>query len=230
MTLELITLGELSLTRAGKPLPLPASKRTQALLAYLAVTGQVYQRDQLCEMFWALPDDPRAALRWSVGELQKLFNGDGVERLVADDETLSLKAPDLSIDIHRFALQIEDPDVSAEALMEMSQSLQQSFLSGLDLTDQLRYQNWLTGRRQAIKKWRIRLLSLLARHRQLNPEQQLHWARTWEQLDGYNTDAADRLLTLLDAQGKERELVAWRNRFAERFRHAGIAWNDRGYL
>lgn len=230
MTLKLNTLGELSLIRAGKPLPLPASKRARALLAYLAVTGQAHRRDSLCEMFWSLPDDPRAALRWSLSELQKLLNEAGSERLAADDETLALRAADIDIDIHRFALQIDDPDVSAQVLTDINQSLQQTFLAGLELTDQLRYQNWLTARRQVIRKWRIRLLSLLARHRQLDPEQQLHWARAWEQLDGYNTAAADRLLTLLNAQGEERELVAWRDRFAERFRHAGIAWNPRGYL
>ena len=57
--LSLRVLGRIELARDGAALSLPQSKKTRALLAYLAVTGRPHSRDKLCEMFWDLPDDPR---------------------------------------------------------------------------------------------------------------------------------------------------------------------------
>ncbi len=49
---------------------LPASKKTRALLAYLAVTARPHRRDQLCTMFWGVPDDARSWEHiWRVGDL-----------------------------------------------------------------------------------------------------------------------------------------------------------------
>lgn len=61
--LSLRLLGDIELARGGKPLTLPASKKTRALLAYLAVTAKAHRRERLCTLFWDVPDDPRGALR-----------------------------------------------------------------------------------------------------------------------------------------------------------------------
>ena len=61
--LQISVLGELTVALDGKPVPLPTSKKTRALLAYLAVVGRPLRRDHLCELLWEAPDDPRAALR-----------------------------------------------------------------------------------------------------------------------------------------------------------------------
>ena len=59
-------LGELQVTRAGGVVPLPASKRTRALLGYLVATGDPQFRQTLCDLLWDGPDDPRGSLRWSL--------------------------------------------------------------------------------------------------------------------------------------------------------------------
>jgi pimeloyl-ACP methyl ester carboxylesterase len=56
----------MSVVRAGSPVALPQSKRARALLAYLRADGRRHRRERLCAMLWELPDDPRAALRWSL--------------------------------------------------------------------------------------------------------------------------------------------------------------------
>jgi hypothetical protein len=61
--LEIGVLGELRVARDGKPVPLPRSKETRALLAYLVVSGRPQRRERLCDLFWEVPDDPRGALR-----------------------------------------------------------------------------------------------------------------------------------------------------------------------
>ena len=63
-TLELKFLGEFGVLRDGRPLPLPPSKKTRALLAYLSMNAGRQRREHLCELLWEIPDDPRGSLRW----------------------------------------------------------------------------------------------------------------------------------------------------------------------
>lgn len=226
MKLFVKTLGELSISWDDQIQKLPSSKRTRALLAYLVMTGRPHRRERLCEVFWKLPDDPRGALRWSLSKIRGLVNDAKVERLAADRERVSLIADDIEIDVRSLASQIETPNVPAIVLKEMSLQLQEPLLDGLDLADQELYQQWLSNERLAVKKLRIKVLSLLAQHPSLDQVEQLHWARSWEALDSYNTNAANRLLALLDALGFEQERLTLSERFAERFIKAGIAWHN----
>src|SRR5262245_48585801 len=66
--LEVRVLGEFAVRRNGEDVALPPSRKTRALLAYLAVVGRPQRRERLCQMFWARPDDPRGALRWSLSK------------------------------------------------------------------------------------------------------------------------------------------------------------------
>ena len=61
--LEIRVLGGLEVVQDGVPAPLPPSRKTRALLAYLALTGGRHRREQLCETFWDVPDDPRGCSR-----------------------------------------------------------------------------------------------------------------------------------------------------------------------
>src|SRR4051794_41975352 len=74
--LQIKVLGELAVLREGREIVLPASKKTRALLAYLAVTNRRQRRDHLCQMFWEVPDDPRASLRWSLSKLRRAIETD----------------------------------------------------------------------------------------------------------------------------------------------------------
>ena len=78
---DLRLLGELEVSRAGRKVPLPASKKTRALLGYLVANAGPHLRERLCDLLWQGPDDPRAALRWSLTKLRALFDED---RIVAD--------------------------------------------------------------------------------------------------------------------------------------------------
>ena len=48
---------------------------------YLILTGRRYRRKRLCNLFWDLPDDPRASLRWSLSRLRSLVDEPGCERI-----------------------------------------------------------------------------------------------------------------------------------------------------
>ena len=72
--LEIKVLGGLEVIRDGAPAPLPRSRKTRALLGYLALTRSPQRREQLCDMFWEVPDDPRGALRWSLSKIRPLVD------------------------------------------------------------------------------------------------------------------------------------------------------------
>ncbi|WP_245420430.1 MULTISPECIES: alpha/beta hydrolase [unclassified Mesorhizobium] len=88
--LELRVLGNFEVARGGELLDLPPSRKTRALLAYLAVTARSHQRERLCEIFWDVPDDPRGALRWSLSKIRQVL-GDSESALAADRNAVSLK-------------------------------------------------------------------------------------------------------------------------------------------
>src|SRR5215203_3133682 len=109
--LQISVLGELRVALDGNPVPLPASKKTRALLAYLAVVGRPLRRDHLCELLWEAPDDPRAALRWSLHKIRRIVNGDGQERLTADNNRVFLDPQTIELDFRpTFRLRPSDLD------------------------------------------------------------------------------------------------------------------------
>jgi len=96
LTIQL--LGAMRVLRGGEPIPLPASRKTRALLAYLALTGREHSRDRLCSLLWPDVDDPRGALRWSLSRLRPVACADGRDRLVATRETVRFDAHGADVD------------------------------------------------------------------------------------------------------------------------------------
>src|SRR5258708_33773837 len=90
-------LGSLAVLRDGTRMQLPPSKKTRALLAYLAVTARPHSRDRLCALLWTVPDDPRAALRWSLTRVRPLLDEHDCRRIVADRDNVGLDH--VSVDI-----------------------------------------------------------------------------------------------------------------------------------
>src|SRR5471030_798261 len=97
--LEIRLLGEPQVLRDGHAVPLPASKKSRALLAYLAASGRAHLREKLCELLWDGPDDPRAALRWSLTKLRPLVE----PHLVAGREHVELQCDGALVDLHRLS-------------------------------------------------------------------------------------------------------------------------------
>src|SRR6516162_3945993 len=94
--LQIRLLGELEVVREGRAQALPASKKTRALLGYLAATGRPALRERLCELLWEGPDDPRAALRWSLTKIRPLLDE---KRLAADRERVAFEACGAVVDL-----------------------------------------------------------------------------------------------------------------------------------
>src|SRR5262249_28816836 len=147
--MQVSVLGRFRVRRDGSSVELPPSKKTRALLAYLAVTTRPHSRDRLCGMFWPIPDDPRAALRWSLSRLRPLLDEHGCRRIIADRDTVGLDLTSITVDLLslRSACRNGFDSISTEALGEAAQALEGEFLEGLDLSDCQEFANWCTAER-----------------------------------------------------------------------------------
>jgi len=149
--LEIRLVGDVSVRRGGVALALPASKKTRALLGYLAVTGRPQRRDRLCALLWDGPDDPRAALRWSLTKLRPVLDEADVARLVADRDHVELVAHGAAIDVAtiRAAVPGGAPGAIARAttaeLAAAAPLIRGDLLEGLDLRDCYRWDEWCRG-------------------------------------------------------------------------------------
>src|ERR1700676_2403641 len=95
---EIRLLGDPRLIRDGEELALPASKKTRALLFYLASTGSRHRRDALCDLLWDGPNDPRAELRWSLSKIRSAFGDDTRFPISADRERIGLDVTRIKVD------------------------------------------------------------------------------------------------------------------------------------
>ena len=110
--LEIKVFGELEVRRGKRVVALPASKKSRALLAYLVVTERPHLREALCDLLWIGPDDPRAALRWSLTKIRGVVD----TRLLADRERVSFE-PGSSTTVDLVTAQaLVAPDVSTASI------------------------------------------------------------------------------------------------------------------
>jgi len=200
-------LGNLAVVRERTRMQLPPSKKTRALLAYLAVTARPHSRARLCAMFWAVPDDPRAALRWSLSRLRPLVDEDDCRRIVADREQVGFDLDRVTVDILslRGVARNGADSISTDALRQATEALEGDFLEGLDLPDCQEFQSWCLGEREETRRLRVRLLTALVTRLEGVPDEALPHARALSLLEPANEAAQATLLRLLRAAGRWRE-------------------------
>ncbi len=132
MTLDISLLGSPLVRRNGETLALPGH-RPLALLAYLLTTSKPQRREHLVDLLFDRPNDPRAALRWT---MSKLSDALGAEYIQADRETISFNfASDYRLDTVAFTAG------------DLSQ-YRGDFLEGLRLRDALQFEEWLLVQRE----------------------------------------------------------------------------------
>jgi pimeloyl-ACP methyl ester carboxylesterase/DNA-binding SARP family transcriptional activator len=207
--LQLLVLGQMSVVRAGSPLALPQSKRARALLAYLALTGRRHRRERLCTMLWELPDDPRAALRWSLSRLRPLVDLPERARLLADRDSVGLDRAGIEIDLIalRSALAAGLDGLPTDRLIALAAACRGQFLEGLELPDCPEFQAWCVAERDDAQRLQGRVLAALVDRLAATPERALPYARQWTEIEPANPQAQDRLAALLRAADRQRGVV-----------------------
>jgi DNA-binding SARP family transcriptional activator len=163
-SLQIKVLGELVVLRDAQQIVLPPSKKTRALLAYLAVVNRRQRRDHLCQMFWDAPDDPSASLRWSLTKLRRVINEDGDGACLKTDlSSVLLDTDRLDVDLLRVA-HITAKDVRAlgtSALETLAAGFRGRFLEGLELPRCPVFEAWRIFHADALDRTRSLILQTL---------------------------------------------------------------------
>jgi DNA-binding SARP family transcriptional activator len=220
-------LGGLRVERDGTALALPPSKRTRALLAYLATTGRAHARSHLCDLLWDGPDDPRAELRWSMTKLRPVVDAiDAPAVLEADREQVGLRSDAFAIDLAPLRLLVGGrlEAIEDHALETSVTALEGEFLAGLELPGCHRFHQWCMAERETWSRLRLGLLAELVRRLADRPERALPHARTWVGVDPYGEPAHAALLRCLLSLGRPRDAQAHARQVEASFaRELGVA-------
>jgi DNA-binding SARP family transcriptional activator len=197
--LEIRLLGEPQVLRDGHAVPLPASRKSRALLAYLAVTGRPHLRERLCELLWDGPDDPRAALRWSLAKLRPIV----APHLAAGRDHVEFRADGATVDTNRLCT---PKNAKLDLLTKCESLFRGEFAEGLDLPACFRFQQWCAGERERFRQQHVAILTELT-DRMATNENALAFARRRVQIDPFNEQAHAALIRLLGSLGHRQEAV-----------------------
>jgi DNA-binding SARP family transcriptional activator len=207
VVLTIRLLGEIEIIRDGSVQPLPPSKKTRALLAYLALTGRSHRRERLCSLFWDIPHDPRGALRWSLSRLRPLVDEPHRPHIVADRDTVGFDVGDAEIDVLvvRDALRAGPEDLDTAALEALAGRFHGELLEGQDLPDLHDFQAWCVAEREDARRLQAQLLTALIERLADRPEAALEHARRLVQIEPYALPPRLTQLRLLVAAGRRSE-------------------------
>ena len=159
MTLQIDLFGKFSVrTASGEPLAIAGAK-TQALIAFLAMTSEMPpRRERLVAMFWGdrFPDQARQRLRQAVAKLKRIFDSAGApDALTADVERVGLNTDTVKVDVESFFALAADtsPQTTTAAISLLKGPLLDGFYG-----QQAEFEDWLASERQRIAEVASRVM------------------------------------------------------------------------
>jgi pimeloyl-ACP methyl ester carboxylesterase/DNA-binding SARP family transcriptional activator len=217
--LDLSLIGEIAVTNGSEQVVLPASKKTRALLVYLAATGKEQRRERLCQLFWDVPDDPKGALRWSLSKLRHAVDGRDVTRLVANRETVRLSLDHARCDLFEL---VELADASDIPSLEQAAQHAGEFAPGLDLRGCEEFESWLLAMREDVRQLQLRVRHKLVEALADEPGRALVYARQIVESDPLDETAWEVLIDTLAQAGRHDEADSQRSVASRTLEAAGI--------
>jgi len=190
---KLFLLGHPRLEREQQALALPR-RRAMALLAYLAATRRIHDRDTLVNLLY--PDlestTGRAELRRILSALKAVLSDDV---LIIHRETVAL-GQGLWSDVKAFDEALKT-DTTA-SLTEAIALYADGFMTGFSLPDSVAFDDWQFEQRESLRLHMIRALRRLVDHHseQRDFETAITLARRWLAQDTYDENAYRTLMRL----------------------------------
>lgn len=203
-------LGELQVWDGETAVALPPSRKTRALLAYLAATARPQRRERLCGLFWDVPDDPRGALRWSLSKLRAILDRDGAPVVVADRNEAGLALEPTQVDLLavRAALRDGVAGTATQILEGLAARFRGPFLADLEAPQNPELQAWIVAMREETRRLQADILYTLDDRYAADAERALPYTRELVQLDPWADEAWARLIQRLNALGRRQEAEA----------------------
>ena len=214
--LEFLFLGAPRLIRDGLTIQVD-TRKSVALLAYLAFTGQSHRRDTLAGLLWPdyEPENARGALRRTLSTLNKALGGEGLlitrEEIGIDPQAHVVC--DL-LEFHHLLRQArthahtQNPCPVCVGWLERAASLVRGeFLAGFTLRDSLEFDDWLFEFAAQVDRDFSDVLERLAQAYTLlgRLEEAIQAARRLLDLDHINEEAHRRLMRLYAQSGQRNE-------------------------
>src|SRR5262245_48825969 len=154
---------------SGPPLRL-RTRKTQALLAYLASPpGQAHSREKLASLLWGDQSQPqaRSRLRGSLFVLRRVLGSATPPCLALGSETVALNIDAVDVDAVTFARLVEGGN--PEALARAVDLYRGDFLEGFAFRGAL-FEDWLMDERERLRELAVEVLAkLLAHQRSAGP-------------------------------------------------------------
>ncbi len=204
--LALKFIGEFEVVLNGVVMDLPPSKKTRALLAYLALNNRSFRREQICDLLWELPDDPRGSLRWSLSKIRRMVDDQDVHRIVADRTNVGFDGSETTIDVNQLAeAAVDVASLSQEDLESSVEQFCGQLLPDLELVDLHEFNAWCVALREQVTQAQVKLLEALIERTPNDPQRVLPHARLLVDLVPYDQEAHISLVRLLKSLGRVDE-------------------------
>ena len=220
--LEIQMLGPLRLSRRGRPVALPPSRKVRALLAYLALAPKPVARGPLRELLWDVPNDPRGELRWCLSKIRGLLDERACRRVHTHGDTVQLDLSQCRVDVLDVlrAAEAGIETLSLEQLGALAASFDGEFLESLAIDDSPVFTAWLTAQRRRLRSCRTAVLEQLVTR---GPDDQaLVYLDTWLELAPFDQRAHECLFKALARRGEIREAEAHLTTTIDLFEREGL--------
>ncbi|MGC4024002.1 MAG: transcriptional regulator [Mesorhizobium sp.] len=217
-------VGSFAVLRDGAAVALPQSRKLRTLLGYLAITGRPVTRERLCELFWPIPNDPRAELRWTLSKLRNVLEFDGKRRIITAEDCVSLDISDCSVD----ALQMLESQKQGVTSLQLAQlndlvlSCSGEFLQGQDIDHSAEFDHWLLGCRAELRSIYLCALAELCTRTPFGDVRALALARQWSEEAPLDPEANIRFLAELSERRLAAESAQYYGQVEERFRASDV--------
>ncbi|MEA2720991.1 MAG: hypothetical protein QOJ39_2855, partial [Candidatus Eremiobacteraeota bacterium] len=201
---ELRMLGPLTIRRDGVALALPASRKVRALLGYLVLAPRAVPRNQLCELLWDVPNDPRGELRWCLSKIRAVLDEPGRRRVVTEADTVRIDLTSCAVDAIEVARAVQSLEtIGPERLRTLEASFAGDVLDGLEIDGNPQFNGWLTSQRRRFRGYRAALLEKLAGC--VPDDDARRYLETWLELAPFDVRVHELLLNALAGRGRIRE-------------------------
>lgn len=210
-TLQLRLLGSPEVSVNDVSMVEALSSKAQAILYYLAVTGQPQTRSTLAALLWSeLPEsNARINLRQALANLRRVVGN----YLELDRHTVAFKSDhDYQVDVVGFRARVGDggPGQTIERLQEAVTLYRGDFLAGFYVRQALDFENWALTEQARLKELVIQALQTLAAHYAERDElaKGMGYVRRLLSLEPWREEAHRQLMLLLARDGQRSASLA----------------------
>ena len=201
-------LGPVLVSRAGKELTLPRSRKVRALLAFLALGSGPVTRSRLCDLLWDAPNDPRGELRWCLSKLRALLDDEERQRVVSiDNARVALDLRDCVVDALEIDRLAKDgiERLPTESLAALSGQFGGDLLEGIVMDGNPEFTGWLTAQRQRYRTTHVAVLAELVTRSRPGSDERFRRLDAWLELAPFDGRAHELLLETLVTSGRMRD-------------------------